>query len=728
MGIYVKGNQFHLGSKNTSYIFCVYEGKWLVHLYWGDRLSPDVDLRYTSREFIFFRANAFHVPLDRQNRMFMSDLQFEFSVVGGGDYRIPAFAAQYADGSTVTELVYDSYRIYDGKEKLPGLPAVYAQEDDAQTIEITLKDKMTGLTAVLCYSVFPEYDVITRSIRYENHGSDTIRLTSCQSAVVDFSGIDYKVMNLYGDWAQERKVEWQKLGHSIINIDSKRGMSSHMHNPFIVLADPDANEYSGQVYAMALVYSGDFSGVAEGNSCGGTRLSIGINPFGFSWNLSPAECFQTPEAVLVHSGSGLGAMSRRYHKIFRERLCRGKYRDRLRPMVINHWEGTAFDFDEEKLVSIAKKGAELGLELFVVDDGWFGKRNDDTNSLGDWYVNQEKLPGGLNSIAAKINGLGMQFGIWVEPEMVSPDSELYREHPDWCMHSKGRTRTQNRHQLVLDLSRPEICEYIVDVLTGVFASANIEYVKWDCNRNITETQTPEQKHRYILGLYKILDTLNARFPDILFEGCSGGGGRFDAGMLYYMPQTWTSDNTYPMARLNIQYGTSMLYPPVTMTAHVGSVDVGYDCENQYMNTCALVSMGGNFGYEMDLSKLSPIETEQAKSYVDLYREIRPTIQFGDFYRIESPFAGEFVSWMFMDADRTVLFAYQKHEQTNGEERRVKLRGVDETKNYIMNGKTYSGEVLAKVGFRIPLARYDYQSYCFVFAVEKSDPQNKAYAR
>lgn len=713
MAIKIKDKQFHLSTKNTSYIFSVYKERHLVHLYWGEKMADDVDVSYTADEFIYSRANAFHVPTDTTNQYFVSDLAYEFSVVGGGDYRTPAFNAKYQNGSTVSEFEYVDYKLYDGKPELKGLPATYS-EGDAQTLEITLTDKLTGLDVVLIYSVFENYDVITRSVKYINNGKESIKLNSCQSAMVDFHRNDFKVMNLCGDWARERDVEWQKLGHNTINIDSKRGMSSHMRNPFIVLADENADEYSGNVYSMALVYSGDFSAIAEGDSCGNTRMMIGINPFNFEWELKANEEFQAPEAVMVYSNCGLNNMSQKYHKIFRERLCRGKYRDEERPTIINNWEGTGVDFTEDKIVAIAKPAREIGFEMFVLDDGWFGKRDNTNSSLGDWYVHKEKLPNGIKGLADRINALGMKFGLWVEPEMISPDSDLYRAHPDWCIHAEGRRRTENRDQLVLDLSRDDVCNYLIDIFTEVIGSANIEYIKWDCNRNITETASCDQKHKFVLGLYKLLEALTSRFPNVLFEGCSGGGGRFDAGMLYYMPQTWTSDNTNPLPRMKIQYGTSMLYPPITMAAHVGKSDVGYDRENEFMNTCAHVAMAGTFGYEMDLSLLSQKEREQARGHVELYKSIRKTVQFGDFYRLESPFEGDFTSWQFVDDEKAVLFAYQRTMQLNGEIRVIKLKGLDKNASYECNGKIYNGDVLMKMGMRVPLNTYEFHTDCFVF--------------
>lgn len=713
MSVEVKSNQFHLRTANTSYIFAVYREQYPVHIYWGPRMENDVDLTYFPDEFIFSRANAFHVPLDKDNRTFLSDLQLEFSVTGGGDYRIPSFIGKYADNSTVSEFAYIGYELTKGKKKLEGLPSLY-DENDAETLEITLRDEKTGLTAVMSYCVFEEYDVITRSIRYINNGKEDIHILSAMSMRVDFPGNNYKLLDLYGDWAKERNEEWQSVGHDIITIDSKRGMSSHMHNPFMVLADKDATENSGDVFGFALIYSGNFVFNAEGDSCGGTSITAGINPYNFDWDLRSGESFGTPETVLVYSDNGLNKMSNIFHRIFRDRLMNKRLRSCDRPIIINNWDGTAYDFDEKKILDIMHVGAEAGFEMFVLDDGWFGKRDDDEHSLGDWTVNKDKLPGGLEKIASETNKAGMKFGLWFEPEMVNPDSDLYRSHPDWCIHAEGRKRTLNRHQLVLDLARADVREYVINAVSAVLRSANIEYVKWDCNRNITETAYMSQSHKYVLGLYEILEKLTAEFPDILFESCSGGGGRFDAGMLYYMPQTWTSDNMNAMVRLRTQYGTSFAYPPVTIGAHAGDFEHGYDRENKYMNTCAMVAMSGNFGFETDLSQLSEREKAQAKSYVELYKKIRKTVQRGEFYRIESPFTSDYCSWEFVYEDKAVLFTFQTRTERNGEERRIKLTGLESNAEYECEGRKYYGEELMNLGMRIPLEVYEYDSRCYIF--------------
>lgn len=712
MSIYISNNQFHLQTKNTSYIFQVYDNTYLAHLYWGEKLDKSIDLTHFHNEFIYSRANAVHVPIKPDNSMFLSDLQCEFSVFGGGDYRTPTVHVRHQNSSTVTEFVYDGYKLIPGKPKLEGLPASYS-ENDAESVEIYLKDKLTGFKAVLLYSVFENYNCITRSIRYVNDGETTMHLLSAQSATVDLYGTDYSYLNLYGDWLRERNMEWIKPGHAKSVIETRRGMSSHMSNPFLALKRGAADENIGEFFGFSLVYSGNFNMTVEGNSCGGTRINAGINDFNFDWTLKPFESFQTPEVIMAYSNCGLNGLSNIYHKMIRERLCKGRYRDKPRPMVINNWEGTGPDFTEEKLIDIAKNGAEMGLEYFVLDDGWFGNRNKG-GSLGDWYVNKDLLCNGLQGVASRVNQLGMKFGVWMEPEMISPDSDLYRAHPDWCIHSEGRKRTLNREQLVLDLARSDVKEYVINAITDVLNSANISYMKWDCNRNIGETANQMQSHKYVLALYEILETITTKFPDVLFESCSGGGGRFDPGMLYYMPQTWTSDNTEPISRLSIQHGTSVVYPPITMTAHIGKLKVGADEENDIVRTSGMVAMAANFGLEMDLSLLSSVEKEQIKGYIELYKSIRNTVQFGSFYRLESPFEGDRVSWQFADDNKALLFVYQTKKQANGEERRVFLKDLQPDAVYTCRGASYTGQELMKVGIKIPLNRYEYFSDCYVF--------------
>ena len=698
-----------------------------MHLYWGDRLSREVDLEYFVDEPVADRAAGFHTVLNKEKHTFLTDVSLEFSVVGDGLYRSPTLHARYADGSTVSDFTYQGYRIYDGKEKLAGLPAVYAENGDAvQTLELCLKEEWYGLLVYLSYSVFEDYDVITRCVRYENKGEEAVELLSAQSATVDFYAPGYQLMHLYGDWTREANVEYSALDHMHICIDSKRGSSSAMAQPFAALLESNATEDCGKVFGFSFVYSGSFQIEAERDSVGQTRINVGISPFDFCWRLDHDEVFQTPEVVLVYAGQGVGQMSRRFHRIYRERLCRGAYRDKERPMVINHWEGTGPEYTEEKLVQIAEAGAKIGLELFVLDDGWFGDAAPGVRPLGDWFLDKRKLPGGLKKLAAGVNEKGMKFGIWFEPEVISPESHLYREHPEWCMQAPGKESTQMYHQLLLDLAKTEVQEYLVNAISDILDSANIAYVKWDYNRNIVETENQMHRHNYMLGLYRVLETLTEKYPEVLFEGCSSGGGRFDPGMLYYMPQTWASDNTRAMSRLKIQHGLSMVYPSITMTAHTGRVEIGKDKFNEELNTSAMVAMGGNFGFEMDLSKMSHTEMEQAKEYVQCYRRIRHTVQFGEMYRLSSPFTDETVAWEFADEDQVVLFTYRKSGKKNDEEWRVLLRGMDENAVYelkeepwrpdstVGKERRYSGEVLMKLGYRVLHGDFFNESHCYLF--------------
>lgn len=715
MAITVKDKQFRLDTKSTTYLLSVFHEKHLAHLYWGATLPADADLTYLAEDRVSMRPSFTTKVADSDT--YFTDLPQEFPTFGTGDHRTPVFHAAYQNGSTVSEFTYQGYEIITGKPKLEGLPATYAEEDsEAQTLVITLKDLLTGCKAVLSYSVFEEYDAITRSIRYENDGGEAIELLHAGSMGIDLWGQDYEILHLHGDWLRERHMETVPVSHATYLVDSKRGHSSHMQNPFVALLRSGASEYSGEVFGFSLVYSGSFQAAIEGGPSGGTRVVMGINPFGFRWDLAPGASFQTPEVVMVYSGEGLDGMSGRYHKLYRERLCRGIHRERPRPLVINNWEATGTHFTEEKILEIAEAGGQLGLELFVLDDGWFGKRDRDDSSLGDWFTHKEKLPLGLDGLVKAVNGFGMQFGLWFEPEMISPDSELYRAHPDWCLHAEGRPRTTTRDQLVLDYSKPEVCDYIIDVVSAVLRSAHIEYVKWDCNRNINETARRSQLHEHMLGVYRVMEKLTGDFPDILFESCSGGGGRFDPGMLYYMPQTWTSDNTDPIARLRIQYGTSVVYPPSAIVAHIGKIPVGIEGHNPLMHTCAMAAMGFNFGFEQDLSLLSEGEQEQARSYAATYKEIRELVQFGEFHRLENPFTSAEASWMTVSPDQSqaVAFFFQTRRRPNPEERRVRLRGLDANRRYLCDGRTYYGAELMQAGIRVPSGWQDYEAIMMRF--------------
>jgi len=710
---------FHLQTDDTSYAIRIVHGGYLAHVYWGARvrgLQPDRLLGL--RTLVSFSPTTVkEVP-----GLSLDTLPQEYPGYGTSDFRHPAYQVKFADGSTASELVYDSHRILQGKPKLPGLPATYAERDDeAETLEITMKDPAAGLTVVLSYTVFEKWNAITRSARLINGGSSAIEVQRALSMSVDFAHDRYDLLQLSGAWARERHVHRRPLVPGLQAVESRRGASSHVQNPFVALLERGADETRGDVYGVSLVYSGSFTAGVEVDQFHAPRLFIGINPFDFGWRLKPGESFQTPEAVLVFSAEGLGGMSRKFHDLYRSRLCRGTFRDKTRPILVNNWEATYFDFNADKIEAIARAGKELGIELFVLDDGWFGKRDSDNSSLGDWFVDRRKLPNGLEDLARRVRDLGMQFGLWFEPEMVSPDSELYRAHPDWCLHIEGRRRTEARQQLILDLTREDVQDYIVRTISDVLSSAPITYVKWDMNRNMTEIGSaklpPERQretaHRYMLGLYSVLERITSAFPHVLFESCSGGGGRFDPGMLYYMPQTWTSDNTDAISRLKIQYGTSIVYPVSAMGAHVSAVPNHQVGRVTPLETRGHVALSGNFGYELDLTKFTDEEKEIVKAQTALCKEIRHLVQFGDFYRLLSPFEGNAAAWMFVAKDKREAFAVyvQILKEPYAPLDRFRLKGLNPDLDYEMDedGLVYGGDELMNAGLPVPQFSGDFRS-------------------
>ncbi len=724
MGIYFDVNHkiFHLQAKSTSYVIQIFKGKYPVHLYWGKKIIGN-NFGYLLR----LLDRPFSPNPDPDDLSFSLDtIPLEYPCYGRSDYRSPAFVIQHENGSTISDITYNSHRIYKGKPTLKGLPSTYVEkEDEAETLEIDFIDELTGLKITLIYTVFENFDAISRSVTFVNEGKEELKLQRALSFSLDFHDSDYEMLQLSGAWARERHIVKRKLAPGIQSVESRTGSSSHIHNPFIALLRNGAGEEYGEVYGFSLIYSGNFLAGAEVNQYDYTRVFMGINPFDFTWLLTPGESFQTPETVLVYSSNGLGEMSRTYHKLYRTRLCRGKYRDRIRPVLVNNWEATLFDIDAETLESFAKAGKELGLELLVLDDGWFGKRDDDTSSLGDWFVNSRKLPKGLKDIAEKINNIGLKFGLWFEPEMISPDSDLYRQHPDWCIHVMDRTRSQGRFQYILDLSRDEVCNAVIKMVYDVLSSAPISYVKWDYNRYMTEIGSAglpserqrETAHRFILGTYKIMDTLTTKFPDVLFESCSGGGGRFDPGILYYMPQTWTSDNTDAMERLKIQYGTSLVYPAITMGAHISDVPNHQVARVTPLITRGNVAMSGNFGYELDIRKFSDEEKEIVKAQVKQYKEIREIVQFGDFYRLKSPFEGNEAAWMFVSEDKTKAFiAYFKVlARPNEKFYRIFPKGLNPGYEYeIVNlNEKFGGDMIMNAGLNVPILNGDFQSFTWI---------------
>lgn len=727
MGIHYNpaAQTFHLQGRGTSYVMGLVRSAYLAHIHWGARIrGTNAEGLLALRRRCSFSPSTVPEDLD----LSLDTIPQEFPGFGSSDFREPAYQVRLADGTTVAELTYESHRIFNGKKPLEGLPSTYAQEEaEAETLEIDLVDKHVGLRATLSYTLFRDYDAIARSVRYVNEGTSPMSLVRAMSMGIDMPRDGFDALHLRGAWARERYPERRPVTTGGTTIESRRGASGHSLNPFIALMDKRADEDRGEVFGFSLVYSGSFAAHAEADPYGHTRLVMGINPFDFEWRLEPGESFSSPEVVLAYSAEGLGGMSRIYHKLYRNRLCRGSHRDQERPVLVNNWEATYFQFDEGTIEELASAGAELGAELFVLDDGWFGRRDDSRSSLGDWFVDSRKLPNGLADLVDRVNRLGLRFGLWFEPEMVSPDSELYRAHPDWCLHVPGRRRTEARSQLVLDFSRRDVREYVTESIGAILASSPIDYVKWDMNRNMTEIGSallpPERQretaHRYMLGLYEVLERLTSRFPRILFESCSGGGGRFDPGMLHYMPQTWTSDNTDAVERLKIQYGTSLVYPAITMGAHVSAVPNHQVHRTTSFGFRGHAAMSGNFGYELNLGALSEGEKDEARRQIRVYKQLRRVVQFGDHYRLRSPFEGNEAAWIFVSEDRKeALVAYFRiMAEPNDPLRKLRLKGLDGQTDYLVDdpelpesgGETFGGDELMSAGLRLPVWKGDYRS-------------------
>ncbi len=705
MSIFYDENQksFYLGAGKASYVLHVDEDGRLLNQHWGARvpdgaIQPDLS-HYPTLASFDPRTNA---------------LPWELPTRGSGWYGEPAVAATNAKGNDMVQLTYVSHAIYMGKNRLPGLPATFARrEGDAETLEIELMDRLTGLRVTAVYGVFERTGAITRSLRLKNESGEDMQINGVLSASAPVHGSGYDVIHLKGAWARERHVMRQTQGEGEYRIFSQRGASGHESNPFLALCEKSATEFSGEVWAVSLVYSGSFEALSYVNNTENSRLSIGLNPDVFTWKLEPGETFVSPEAAMVYSPDGLNGMSHAFHRLYSENLMRSKWFERDRPILINNWEATYFNFNEEKILQIARRAKELGVEMLVLDDGWFGKRNTDNCSLGDWVVNPEKLPGGLNGLSDRLHDLGLKFGLWFEPEMISPDSDLYRAHPDWCLHVDGRARVEMRNQLILDLSRKGVQDYIIESVSAVLESARIEYMKWDMNRNMTEpfsgAQTPERQketqHRYMLGLYRVLEEITARFPEILFESCSGGGGRFDPGMLYYMPQTWTSDDSDAAERMFIQYGTSFVYPPCAMGAHVSAVPNHQTGRTTAMQTRGDVALGGNFGFELDLSQLSDADAETVRRLIEREKQVRTLVRTGEFTRLLSPFDHPYAAWQFRARDNSeaLVCAYRLMTRPATPHLLLRASGLDESAVYMDDdGNTCSGAALTRYGLWLHL--------------------------
>ena len=697
--------QFHLTNGEISYIFRVSEDGKLLQLYYG-AVVPERDYSYL--------VELQHRPMTTYRkegdlRYSLEHVRQEFPEYGTTDFRHPAICLRQENGSRITDFVYVSHQIVDGKPALEGLPATYTEtQTEAKTLILTLRDEVTEVEVQLFYTIFADWPVIARSSKVINQGRETCYLESLASLSLDLPDADYDWLQLSGAWARERHIKERPLQQGIQSIESTRGISSPHHNPFVALKRPETTELSGPVLGAALVYSGNFLIQAEVDTYDVTRLQLAINPFGFEWKLAAGQSFTSPEALLVYSERGLNGMSQVFHQLFRRRLARGYWRERARPVLINNWEATYFDFSEDQLLELAEKAQEVGVELFVLDDGWFGQRTNDRAGLGDWFVNPERLPRGLGSLAERIHGLGMQFGLWFEPEMVNKDSQLYRTHPDWLLAVPDRQPHHGRNQFVLDYSRPEVVDEIFERLSAVIEEAQLDYIKWDMNRPLTDVfsvawpadQQGEIFHRYVLGVYDLYERLISRYPSLLFESCSSGGGRFDPGMLYYAPQAWTSDDSDAIERLKIQYGTSLLYPLSSMGAHVSIVPNHQTNRLTPLKTRGNVAFFGSFGYELDLNQLSPEELAEVREQIAFYKRHRELIHNGTFYRLQSPFKGDGqTAWMVVSQDQNtaLLGTFKALNQVNRSHQRLQLKGLAADKVYRLEGRAYTGAELMRVG-------------------------------
>ena len=702
-----KNRTFHLFNDKISYIMAVLPNGQMGQLYFGKRIHQREDYSYLLE--MMARPMGSYV-FENDRTLSLEHVKQEYGVYGSTDYRCPAVEILQENGSRISDFCYKSHTVSGGKPKLKGLPATYTESDsEAETLTLVLEDKVTGIELELLYTLFAGSGIIARSARFLNCGKKPAHLLKAMSLCMDLPDHDYDWIQFSGAWARERYPKKRRLETGIQSVGSMRGHSSHEHNPFVILKRPTADEFQGEVIGFSLIYSGNFLAQAEVDTHDTTRVLLGINPEWFDWKLEPGEEFQTPEAVMVYTDRGMNDMSQTFHRLFQKRLARGYWRDRERPILINNWEATYFDFTEERIVEIAKKAKEQGIELFVLDDGWFGKRTSERAGLGDWKANPERLPEGITGLAQKIEALGMKFGLWFEPEMVNKDSDLYREHPDWILSVPERRQSQGRYQYVLDFSRKEVVDYIYDRMAEILGRGKVSYVKWDMNRSITECWSAalpadrqgEVFHRYILGVYDLYDRLNTAFPKVLFESCASGGGRFDPGLLYYAPQGWASDDTDAAERLKIQYGTSYCYPISSIGAHVSASPNHQIMRSTPLYTRANVACFGTFGYELDLNRLTAEEQEEVKRQTAFMKKYRSVLQFGSFYRLESPFEGNVTAWMSVSGDRktAVVGWYRTLNGINMGYTRVKLRGLEPDSVYrvsadgVLRGEYYGDELM-----------------------------------
>ena len=706
---------FTLHTKHSTYQMQVDSLGYLLHLYYGAKNNSSMEyvLTYADRGF---SGNPYAAGADRTYSL--DALPQEFPTLGTGDYRNIALDIKNSRGIESTDLLYKKHEIRKGKYALPGLPAVWADEAEAQTLEIVLADENAGMEVHLLYGVLEEVDVITRSAVIRNIGTETVTIEKAAAACLDFVSGNYDVIRFYGKHAFERNVERTVLGHGTIAFGSRRGTSSHQYNPAVILAEQGTTEEAGNCYGMLMVYSGNFFCEAERDQYNQTRLLMGLNDELFSYPLAAGDTFTVPEVILSYSQNGLSALSQQYHNCIRNHVCRSKYVHMSRPVLINSWEAAYFDFTGETIVNLAKEAASLGIDMVVMDDGWFGKRDDDNSSLGDWYVNEKKLGGSLSELIRRVHEQGVKFGIWIEPEMVNEDSDLYRAHPDWAIQIPGRKPIRSRNQLLLDFSRKEVRDQVFEQICAVLDQGEIDYVKWDMNRSMADVYAGNLTYDYVLGVYDFMERLTSRYPDMLLEGCSGGGGRFDAGMLYYSPQIWCSDNTDAINRTRIQYGTSFFYPVSAVGAHVSAVPNHQTGRVTSFHTRGVTAMAGTFGYELNPALLSDEEKQQVREQIASYKKYERLINEGTYWRLSDPIHDEIAAWMSVskEQDRALVSVVRLMAEANQAAVYVRLRGLKPKAVYLeeYSGKQYSGAALMHTGIVLPFFTHEYEAYQFSF--------------
>ncbi len=697
---------FHLSNKQISYIMQLDENKHLVHLYFAKKIHITDD---DNNQLLFGHLDYQYFKGDRLVNSYKAK---EYGSYGTGDFREPAFVIRQENGSKISDFSYVSHEVYQGKKSIEPLPALYVEEEqEAETLAITLHDSLTDTDLILYYTIYRDYPVIARRVEFIHQGKEPIHIERVMSMQLDLADSDYEFIHFSGAWGREKQIVSSKLRWGNQSIASTKGVSSAEHNPSFILKRPDTTEDAGEAYGFAFVYSGNFLCEADVSTFNQCRVNVGIHPVNFSWKLCAGEQFVSPEAIVMYSDTGLTPMSHNFHRLFTHRLCRSQYRNTDRPILLNNWEATEMTFDEEKIMSIAQKAKEAGAELFVLDDGWFGTRNDETQGLGDWFANTTKLPSGISGLSEKVAELGIGFGLWFEPEMVNKNSQLYKSHPDYLLQTENRHGHSFRYQYVLDFSRDDVVNYIYQQMKAIISTAKINYIKWDMNRYLTEvynvTLPPDEQgkvfHKYMLGVYSLYQRLTQEFPDILFESCSSGGARFDAGLLYYAPQTWASDNTDANDRVAIQYANSFFYPICSHGAHVSAVPNQQTTRTTDIQTRANIAYFGAFGYELDLNELSKEEFEVVQQQIAFYKENRTVFQYGTYYRLVSPFENNVGSFMTVAPDGSKAFAvyYQRLYKPNTEFINLKLKGLEAETKYQVSllgvDKTYYGDYLMNAG-------------------------------